>query len=57
VEEITPAFTHVLMLREGKVLASGPRKHSLNSKNLSATFGADIKLRAHGARLIANIKL
>jgi iron complex transport system ATP-binding protein len=44
VEEITPAFSHALLLREGRVLAGGPRKTILTSANLSKTFGAPLKL-------------
>lgn len=44
VEEITPAFTHALLLRGGQVLASGRRDRILTSKNLSAVFGARMKL-------------
>ncbi|MDR2863062.1 MAG: ATP-binding cassette domain-containing protein [Puniceicoccales bacterium] len=45
VEEIIPLFTHVLMLRKGRVLASGPIRDTLTSQNLSALFGAAIRLR------------
>jgi len=34
VEEITPAFTHTLMLRAGRVIAAGPRAQTLTSKPL-----------------------
>lgn len=51
VEEITSAFTHALLLREGRVLASGSRRHVLTSKNLSATFGASLRLHRRGGRL------
>mgnify|MGYP006432888993 CR=1 FL=1 len=53
VEEITPAFTHALLLRDGRVLDSGPRKTILTSKNLSAVFGTPMKLTgsASGLRL------
>ena len=44
VEEITPAFTHALLLRRGKVLAAGPRAATLNGLNLSKTFGASVRL-------------
>jgi iron complex transport system ATP-binding protein len=50
VEEITPAFTHALLLREGRVLAAGPRAQVLTSKNLSATFGAPLRLSRSGSR-------
>jgi len=44
VEEITPAFTHALLLRRGKRLAAGPRKEVLTSARLSETFDAKLKL-------------
>jgi iron complex transport system ATP-binding protein len=49
VEEITPAFTHVLILRRGRVLAAGPIASTLTSKNLAAAFGVPVRLsRRHG---------
>jgi iron complex transport system ATP-binding protein len=50
VEEITPAFTHTLMLRAGEVVASGPRRTVLTSANLSATFNAPLRLGRTGGR-------
>lgn len=50
VEEITPAFTHALLLREGRVLAAGPRNDVLTSENLAATFGAPLRLARAGER-------
>jgi iron complex transport system ATP-binding protein len=44
VEEITPSFTHALLLRAGEVVAAGPREAVLSSRNLSETFGAPMKL-------------
>ena len=51
VEEITPAFTHALLLRGGKVHAAGRRQRVLTSANLAATFGASLRLVRRGARL------
>jgi len=54
VEEITPAFTHALLLRKGEVVAAGPRARTLNSKKLSQVFAAPVRLSrsaAHGLRL------
>ena len=45
VEEIQPVFTHALLIREGRALAAGPTRAVLTSANLSATFGADLRLR------------
>jgi len=55
VEEITPAFSHVLLLRSGRVGASGPRKRVLTSANLSRAFGARIRLRRSGHRYQLNL--
>ena len=50
VEEITPAFTHALLLRGGRIHAAGPRERVLTSGNLSATFGAPLRLARSGVR-------
>jgi iron complex transport system ATP-binding protein len=50
VEEITPAFTHALLLRGGRVHAAGPRDQVLTSENLTATFGAPLRLRRAASR-------
>ncbi|MDR2512292.1 MAG: ATP-binding cassette domain-containing protein [Puniceicoccales bacterium] len=52
VEEITPLFTHVLMLCQGSVLASGPIGTTLNSGNLSKVFGEKICLKKIGGRYL-----
>lgn len=53
VEEITAAFTHVLILANGKVVASGPKTKALTSANLSRAYGQPVRLRtvADGWRL------
>lgn len=45
VEEITPAFTHALLLQGGQVLAAGPRRQVLNSRQLSTLFATPVALR------------
>lgn len=50
VEEITRAFTHLLLLRRGAVVAAGPLREILTGANLSATFGASVRLRRRGER-------
>jgi len=50
VEEIMPAFSSVLILKSGMVLATGEIKVVLNSKNLSAAFRAGTRLRKVGSR-------
>lgn len=49
VEEITPAFSHVLVLTEGRVAAAGPRDVVLQGKILSAAFGRPLRLRRRGS--------
>jgi len=44
VEEITPAFTHALLLRGGRVVGAGPRAAVLTSARLAATFGPRLRL-------------
>jgi iron complex transport system ATP-binding protein len=43
-DEIPPGMTHVLMLREGQVVASGPIGRVLTSANLSDCFGVQLSL-------------
>ena len=50
VEEITPAFTHALVLRGGKILAQGPLASALTSKTLSAAFDTPIRLARRAGR-------
>ncbi len=57
VEEITPAFTHALLLRDGAVQASGPVKSVLTSPTLSAAFGAPMKLSLRRDRYAAQVAL
>ncbi len=45
VEEIAPVFTHALLLRAGRVLASGPKESTLTTRHLTAAFGAPARLR------------
>ncbi|MGJ8637788.1 MAG: ABC transporter ATP-binding protein [Opitutaceae bacterium] len=45
IEEIFPEITHVLLMKNGKVLTQGPKNEVLNSKNLSAAFGAKVAVR------------
>lgn len=44
VEEIVPCFRHVLLLREGAVVAAGPMATTLRTRLLSETFGAPVRL-------------
>lgn len=43
VEEIPAGFTHVLMLREGRAVASGPIEEVLNGRTLTQAFGTRLR--------------
>ncbi len=51
VEEITPGFTHALLLCAGKVVAQGTRRRTLTSPLLGAVFGEPVKVRHRNGRL------
>jgi iron complex transport system ATP-binding protein len=50
VEEIMPVFSHVLILKGGRVLASGKKSKALNAELLSTAFSARLKLNKAKAR-------
>ena len=50
VEEIPSGFTHVLLLREGRVVAAGPITECLTAASLSATFGLELLLEGSAGR-------
>jgi len=50
VEEITAAFSHLIVLKQGQVIAAGPRRNVLNSKTLSAAFDAQVRLTRRAGR-------
>ncbi|MDR2996922.1 MAG: ABC transporter ATP-binding protein [Microbacterium sp.] len=53
VEEIPIGFTHVLLLRDGGVVAAGPLGEALTAENLSTAFGMPIVLTTDGGRYAA----
>ncbi|WP_295832412.1 ABC transporter ATP-binding protein [uncultured Microbacterium sp.] len=53
VEEIPVGFTHVLLLRDGEVVASGPLQDALTAENLTKTFGLEIALTYEAGRYAA----
>ncbi|MDQ3624944.1 MAG: ABC transporter ATP-binding protein [Verrucomicrobiota bacterium] len=55
VEEITPVFTHALLLRAGRIVACGARNPVLSSRNLSAVFGAPLRVERRRQRLALRI--
>lgn len=50
VEEIMPAFSHVLVLKDGSVLTAGPKAKILTSGILSRAFHAPLRLRRQRGR-------
>ncbi len=53
VEEIPPGFTHVLLLRGGRVVADGPLETTLTASALGETFGLTLDVERTGARWAA----
>ncbi len=50
VEEIMPVFSHVLLLKNGGVLAAGERGAVLDSRSMSSAFHARMQLKRRGNR-------
>jgi iron complex transport system ATP-binding protein len=53
VDEIPPGFTHLLLVREGRVLAAGPIDTTLTPEALSETFGVALCLERRNGRFSA----
>lgn len=53
VEEIPVAFSHVLLMRGGKVVGAGPMADTLTEDALSDTFGMNLKLESRSGRFFA----
>jgi len=56
VEEIIPAFTHILLLKKGRVLASGKKLELMTSSLLSETFSSSVKVLKSKNRFTLQIK-
>ena len=57
VEEIAPGFTHALLLRAGRAVASGPIDEVLSDANVSAAFDLDVRLQYDDGRWAAKVRL
>ena len=55
VEEIMPVFSHVLLLKEGKGLAAGPKSKVLTTRALSQTFADRVQLRRARGRYTLSV--
>jgi iron complex transport system ATP-binding protein len=56
VEEVTPAFTHALLLRGGAVFAAGPKTRVVTARALSGAFGARVSVGRQGGRYRASVQ-
>ena len=52
-EEIAPGFTHALLLRQGRVVASGPIGQTLTDDLVSETFGIPLRVELRNERWTA----
>jgi iron complex transport system ATP-binding protein len=57
VEEIMPAFTHALVLRDGAVFAAGPKRTTVTTRALSGAFGARIRVKCEHGRYQAVVRV
>jgi iron complex transport system ATP-binding protein len=55
VEEIMPVFSHVLILKNGSVLAAKQKSEALNAKLLSVAFNSPARLQRNSNRYSLNI--
>ena len=55
IEEIVPAISHALVLREGRIVAQGTKMEVLTGEVLSRTFDLKIEVHERGGRLWAMI--
>jgi iron complex transport system ATP-binding protein len=56
VEEIPTSFTHALLLREGRVIASGLMGETITDETLSACFGLELTVSRDGGRWAARAR-
>ncbi len=56
VEEIPAGASHVVLLRDARLVAAGPIDEVLTSDNVSATFGLDVSIQKVGQRWSAQVR-
>jgi len=52
-EELPPTTTHAMLLRDGKIVASGFADDVITSEHISASFGFDVRVRREDERWVA----
>jgi iron complex transport system ATP-binding protein len=57
VEEIPPGFSHAMLMRQGKVVASGPIRQVVTEEHLTETFDMPLVLSFEGGRWTARRRL
>jgi iron complex transport system ATP-binding protein len=50
-QEIVPPVTHVLLMRDGRAVAQGPKDQVLSAENLEETFGIPLRLVRRDGRV------
>ena len=50
IEEIVPEFTHILALRQGRIIYAGPKSGGLNGRTLKKIFDASLSVWKFGSR-------
>ena len=55
VEEVMPVFSHVLLLKAGRVLARGTKTAVLTSESLSRAFDSRVRLKSENGRYTTSI--
>jgi iron complex transport system ATP-binding protein len=56
IEEIVPEIGRVILLRDGRVVADGPKGEILTAERLSALFGAPVGLDESGGYFSAHLR-
>lgn len=56
IEEIVPSITHVLLMKEGKVIASGKKEDVLTEENVEAALKVPVKLYWENGRAVVSVK-
>jgi iron complex transport system ATP-binding protein len=55
VEEIMPVFSHILILKTGRVLAAGRKNAVLNAATLATAFNAPVRLTKKSGRYLLTV--